>query len=168
MLRLDPLDPKVARKGGANPDGGIDLLISKDNEHQGVQCKHWKSWNVGVKPVREFLGALTDAKLNRGVVITLRGYTADAKALADRHGIQLLNETDLALMLASTNLHSDPAALEILRNTRKFCPKCERPMVLRTSRKGLNPGSKFWGCSAYPGCRFTLPAANERTSLNAG
>ena len=48
----------VDRRGGANPDGGIDLVIEKDGMRTAVQCKHWKTWDVGVKAVREFLGAL--------------------------------------------------------------------------------------------------------------
>jgi hypothetical protein len=39
----------VTRRGGANPDGGIDLLISKNGETMAVQCKQWKAWKVGVK-----------------------------------------------------------------------------------------------------------------------
>lgn len=30
------------------------------------------------------------------------------------------------------------------------CPRCGRPMVLRTNRK---TGEQFWGCSAFPSCR---------------
>ncbi len=71
----------VIRQGGANPDGGIDLVIEKDGTRTTVQCKHWKTWNVGVKAVREFLGALTDAGIGRGLFITLGGYTGDAKQL---------------------------------------------------------------------------------------
>lgn len=41
----------VTRRGGANPDGGIDLAIERDGECIGVQCKHWRTWNVGVKTV---------------------------------------------------------------------------------------------------------------------
>ena len=33
------------------------------------------------------------------------------------------------------------------------CPKCERPMVGRTARRGSNAGSDFWGCSEFPRCR---------------
>lgn len=33
------------------------------------------------------------------------------------------------------------------------CPKCGKPMVLRTAKGGPHPGSQFWGCSAYPDCR---------------
>ena len=35
------------------------------------------------------------------------------------------------------------------------CPKCRRPMTLRTARRGSNRGSQFWGCSAYPTCTGT-------------
>ena len=39
----------------------------------------------------------------------------------------------------------------------KTCPKCGKPMVLRTARTGKNAGSQFWGCSGYPDCQATLP-----------
>jgi restriction system protein len=33
------------------------------------------------------------------------------------------------------------------------CPKCGRPMTLRTARSGDNQGKQFWGCTGYPKCR---------------
>ena len=39
------------------------------------------------------------------------------------------------------------------------CPLCDNPMVLRTAKKGPNAGASFWGCSKYPGCKGTRPAA---------
>src|SRR5208282_420034 len=36
----------VTRWGGANPDGGIDLVIEKDDQRSAVQCKQWKTWNA--------------------------------------------------------------------------------------------------------------------------
>lgn len=149
----------ATRRGGANPDGGIDLVIRKDGETKAVQCKQWKTWNVGVKAVREFLGALTDAGIQRGIFITLRGYTGEAKQLADKHGIEIVNETGLAAMLEATDARFDPEVLDILRDTRKFCPKCEYEMVRRPARRGPNAGKSFWGCSKYPRCKFTLPIA---------
>jgi hypothetical protein len=147
----------VTRRGGANPDGNIDLFIQKDGHRTAVQCKQWKTWNVGVKAVREFLGALTDAGIPNGVFITLCGYSGEAKQLADKHGIEIVNETGLAHMLESTGAVSDPEVLALLRDTRKFCPKCESEMLLRTATKGLGAGKQFWGCSAFPSCRFTMP-----------
>ncbi len=93
----------------------------------------------------------------RFILITLCGYTGEAKQLADKHGIQILNETGLTHLLQSTDAASDPEVLALLRDTRKFCPKCESQMLLRTATKGLWAGKQFWGCSAYPKCRFTMP-----------
>lgn len=149
----------VTRRGGANADGGIDLVIEKDGQRSAVQCKQWKTWNVGVKAVREFLGALTDAGIQKGVFITLCGYTDEAKQLADKHGIEIVNEVSLARMIEATGAQFDPEVLAILKDTRKFCPRCENEMVLRTATKGLGAGQKFWGCSTYPKCRFTMPVS---------
>jgi len=146
----------VTRRGGAHPDGGIDLLISKDGETKAVQCKQWKTWKLGVKTVREFLGALADAQLQHGTIIGLCGSTFAAQALAAKHGIALLNETDLATLLERGGVCSDPEAMAILNDRRKLCPKCEREMVLRTAKTSRH---QFWGCSAYPRCRFTMPLA---------
>lgn len=148
----------VTRRGGANADGGIDLLIEKDGKQSAVQCKHWKTWTVGVKAVREFVGALADARIHDGIFITLCGYSGDAKQLAERHGIEIVNEVGLAKLIEATDARFDPETLAILQDTRKFCPKCESGMLLRTATKGRGAGQKFWGCSKYPKCKFTMPA----------
>lgn len=36
-----------------------------------------------------------------------------------------------------------------------ICPKCGRDLVLRTVGKGPKVGSRFYGCSGFPACRFT-------------
>ena len=33
------------------------------------------------------------------------------------------------------------------------CPKCSKPMALRTAQKGAKTGKQFWGCTAYPECK---------------
>jgi restriction system protein len=76
--------------------------------------------------------------------------------LAEKHGIEMLNETELARMLESVDANNDSDVLSLLQDPRKFCPKCERAMVLRTANKGLNVGNQFWGCSGFPRCRFMM------------
>ncbi len=146
----------VTRCGGANPDGGIDLVIENAGQRSAFQCKQWKKWNVGVKAVREFLGALTDAGIQKGIFIALCGYTGEAKQLADKHGIEIIDEMGLVRMIESTDANCDPEVLDLLRDTRKFCPKCESEMVLRTASKGPSASKQFWGCSTYPRCRYIL------------
>jgi four helix bundle suffix protein len=36
------------------------------------------------------------------------------------------------------------------------CPRCGRPMALRTARGGRNPGSQFWGCTGFPECKGVI------------
>jgi restriction system protein len=143
----------VKRLGGANADGGVDLIIGSSAEKFVVQCKHWRKWTVGVRHIREFLGTLTDSKIPKGIFITLVGYSGDAKQLADKHGIQILNESDLIEMLKESGLIYSQEISKLFSDERKFCPKCEEEMVLRTARV---KGNKFWGCSNYPRCRFIL------------
>lgn len=143
----------VKRLGGANPDGGVDLIVESLTERFVVQCKHWRKWTVGVRHIREFLGTITDSKISKGIFITLTGYSGDAKQLADKHGIQILNESDVIKMLEDAGLMYSKEISALFSDTRKFCPKCEIEMVLRTARL---KGNQFWGCSNYPRCKFIL------------
>ena len=148
----------VQRLGGANPDGGVDLIVETATDKFVVQCKQWKKWTVGVRQIREFLGTLTDSKIPNGIYITLSGYTGDAKQLADKHGIQILNETDVVRMLEENGLIHSPEIAALLSETRKFCPKCENELVVRKNRK---TAESFWGCSTYPRCSFILKSDSE-------
>ncbi len=143
----------VTRKGGANPDGGIDLIVERHGERIGVQCKHWKSWTVGVKVVREMIGALADAGLKGGVIVSLNPYSQDAIDLAGRHNIELVDEQGVVELIKYLDQQEVQA---ILCDTKKICPKCEREMVKRTATKGKFAGATFWGCSGYPSCTFIM------------
>ncbi|WP_057831456.1 nuclease-related domain-containing protein [Colwellia sp. TT2012] len=38
----------------------------------------------------------------------------------------------------------------------KSCVKCGSYMVIRKSTKGKNAGNEFWGCSAFPKCKYII------------
>ena len=42
------------------------------------------------------------------------------------------------------------------------CPKCQKEMVLRTTKRGRYKGRKFWGCEGYPKCRVTMEIKNDK------
>src|SRR3954470_16607781 len=65
----------VQRRGGANPGGGIDLLLVRNYEQIGIQCKHWRSRSVGVKVVREMIGAMAEEGLKRGIIVSLNPFS---------------------------------------------------------------------------------------------
>lgn len=50
----------------------------------------------------------------------------------------------------------------------KICPRCGKQLVIRTTRKGNRRGERFYGCSAYPHCRYTetLSDENNKTPSN--
>lgn len=54
---------------------------------------------------------------------------------------------------------SDRTALSDQTDLKKIplCKLCGSYMALRTAKGGKNPGSQFWGCTGYPGCKGTSP-----------
>ena len=34
------------------------------------------------------------------------------------------------------------------------CPRCGKPLILRTAKKGSSAGKQFYGCSGFPQCRY--------------
>jgi len=145
----------VERLGGANPDGGIDLIVERDGERVAVQCKHWRREDVKLAQMREFLGALTDSGISKGVFVTLEGFTTDAKQLAIKHGIEIVNEGNLVTLISELDTSGKAEVSVLFSDKRKFCPKCESEMVLRRPGKG-EKWEPFWGCSNYPRCRYIL------------
>ena len=41
-------------------------------------------------------------------------------------------------------------------DTSPACKRCGSGMVVRTATRGGHKGNKFWGCSRFPKCQFTL------------
>jgi restriction system protein len=41
------------------------------------------------------------------------------------------------------------------------CPECNKPMTRRKAKTGKNAGNPFWGCTAYPDCKATLPVDGD-------
>ncbi|MCF3648726.1 restriction endonuclease [Synoicihabitans lomoniglobus] len=140
---------QVDRKGGAHPDGGVDLVVSKDGLSALIQCKHWKTWQVQEKVVRELLGSMTHFGVQQAAIFCLRGGTEPARNFAAQHEIDIVDAAELGkravAMLGTDSLN------RVLDSRSKHCPKCESPMVERNGKFG-----PFWGCSQFPRCRGKL------------
>jgi len=78
---------QVERKGGAQPDGGVDLIATKASARMLVQCKHWRTWTLQERVVREMLGSMSHFGVDRGAIYTLKGWTKPAAAFAEQHCI---------------------------------------------------------------------------------
>lgn len=46
------------------------------------------------------------------------------------------------------------------------CPTCGAPLTIREAKKGKYVGTKFYGCSTYPKCRFTDFSQETTARLN--
>ncbi len=145
----------VERKGGAQPDGGVDLIATKNGEPMLVQCKHWKTWVVQEKVIRELLGSMTHYQVKRGSLYVLKGATRPAEAFATHHGIDIV--TGQTLSSRASDRLADSELTSLLSSREHHCPKCESPMVWRTG--DFTP---FWGCSTYPRCRGMLKHSGAR------
>jgi restriction system protein len=156
---------------GGLQDGGIDLIVRKEDRISLVQCKNYRVNKVTLSMVRDFYGAM-NANLNFevGYFITTGIFTLDAKHFAEDKPIELVDGARLIdyvrMATSKEQIHGNrdrswkssskegiPDPSESVKSP--ICPKCGVKMVLRTAQRGNNIGSQFWGCSKYPKCKAT-------------
>jgi len=148
----------VSECGGGGPDGGVDLRLKKNGKKILVQCKHWKTFKVGVRTVREQLGIMTAERAAQVIIVTSGLFTDEAIEFASNQHITLIDGIKLRKIITRTKktISSDlknNSMENIPDNSAPHCPKCSALMVERTAKKGKWAGSAFWGCSRFPRCR---------------
>ena len=167
----------VTESGGGGADGGVDLVLTRDDERTLVQCKQWRTWKVGVKIVRELYGVMAAEGVAGGIAVTCGQFTGEAKVFARDKPLVLVDGPALWELVAAVKTGpaawppqtAAPAPATANQSTRlggpasaPECPQCGSPMVLRVARKGPHAGTEFYGCPRYPHCRGTrqlgLPA----------
>src|SRR6478672_3237668 len=128
----------VENVGGGGADGGIDLRLSSQGETTLVQCKRWKVFKVGVKPIREFFGVMASEGVDRGIFVSSGIYTNEALRFAEGKPLELIDGAQFAEMAKSFQAHaltneatSAAPSLPGTTPTRPNCPVCGKVMVLR-------------------------------------
>lgn len=145
----------VEENGLGGADGGIDLILNKDGRRELVQCKQWRSQQVGVAVVREMWGLANHHRVDGIKIVSLGDYTDDAAAFAEGKPIELINGTALLDLIKQVQAASPEGGTVVNEPTLSpSCPRCQGPMVERQNRATQ---SRFWGCSDYPKCRGTRP-----------
>jgi hypothetical protein len=149
-----------AKRSRVGADGGVDILVSNPGASQPsayVQCKAWRTYKVGVKPVRELFGVMAADGIGAGYFVTSGEFTVEALEFARGKAITLMTGNDLLQNIGAlpesdrAGLLSDVTCGDYSTPT---CPRCDIKMVLRSG-----PDSQFWGCSNYasrPSCRQTF------------
>ncbi len=103
----------VEERGAGGPDGGVDLVLRKDNQKTYVQCKHWRNESVGVSIVRELYGVMAAERANRGIVVTSGGYTPDALDFARGNPLDLIDGPRLIRLVSDVKWETRGSSLEI-------------------------------------------------------
>ncbi len=140
------------------PDDGIDLYLSKSGVKSLVQAKHWKTWRVGVRTVRELLGVMVSEEANDAWLITSGKFTTPAMEFADKNHIHLINGLQLVDMIRAVQKSKTEPDSTCLGSPQPSiqspsCPQCGQPMHKKMARRGQHTGDEFWGCSQFPKCR---------------
>lgn len=155
----------VENLGGGGADGGVDLRLRRAGEITLAQCKRWKVFKVGVKPIREFFGVMASERADRGIFISSGIYTNEALRFAEGKPLELIDGAQFAEMAKSFQAHaltsqvsSTVKSLPDMTPSRPDCPVCGKTMILRRAKTGKNTGQEFWGCSGFPQCRGTRSA----------
>ncbi|HVT26940.1 MAG TPA: restriction endonuclease [Lacipirellulaceae bacterium] len=143
----------VQKSGGANPDGGADLLAIRNGRKAVIQCKHWRRIEVQPKIIRELIGTRTSAQFaaDDAILFTLSDCTDAALACARENNVVIFNSGSIEAAIERLGIERFP---ELTNPDDKRCPKCGAVMVLRDKVE-----TPFWGCSTYPRCRGTIERA---------
>ena len=143
----------VSEFGGSGADGGVDLQLKRNGELIYVQCKHWRTSQVGVKVARELYGVMIAEGATGGIIISSGTFTQEAIDFIKGKPLDVVNGKQLMALVSEVK--KGPSKINSNVEDSKKCPLCGSEMVLRTAKKGSNAGKDFWGCIQYPKCRGT-------------
>lgn len=153
---------RVEESGLGGPDGGVDLILQKQDRRVLVQCKQWRRRQVGVSVVREMVGLLAHHQADAVKIVCVGTFTPDAEAFARGKPIELIGGEQLLQMIQQSREPNSGALKHAERREpalaptvdapmeARSCPRCGSPAVKRTNR---NTGAHFFGCSRFPRCR---------------
>ncbi len=134
---------------GQSHDGGIDVIAEKDGVKSYIQCKKFITREVTVGAVRDFCGALAHHYAHaQGYFITTNTFTLEARKFAESEPIELVDGFKLVeyIHMAEKKQKAEPTISEI-----NVCPSCGGALIPRDGKYG-----KFYGCSNYPTCTYTV------------
>lgn len=170
---------RVEERGRSQPDNEIDLIAAKAKRRILIQCKHWKTPQVGVAIVRDLGGVVVARRADGGVLVTGGTFTKEARDLAEASRIRLIDGDALRQILGSASSNAAlapvPAAAAAVAaaaprpaSAAPSCPKCGGAMVDRVAKQGKFAGKHFWVCSSFPTCKGIASALEspERTRRN--
>jgi restriction system protein len=123
-----------------------------------VQCKAWRTKEIGVRLIRELAGVMASEKIKHGVFITMSSFTTDAVTFAEKNGIILLDGLGFISAIKKLPPIEQEKLLQFATAGDYYTPTCPHCGIKMILRKKYN---KFWGCRNYPKCKMTLQIGKE-------
>lgn len=148
---------QVVERGGSRPDGGVDLVITKSGQRYLVQCKHWRTQQVGVGVVRELNGVISAEGAAGGFIATGGQFTREAREFARKTPIELIDGEALEGLIGMVPDAAPDGRAETVAQPTPACPTCGGGMMQREATRGKFAGQAFWGCRRYPACKGIVP-----------
>jgi len=147
----------ATRLGGEGADGGVDIVLRRQGMRILVQCKQWKTRQVGVGVVRELLGVVTLHRADGGIIVTCGVFTKEARDFARLSRLQLIDGLSLLDMARDTPSPRQETGCGGALEDNCSCPVCGGQMVRRLAKAGAFSGEAFLGCAKFPNCKGTRP-----------
>ena len=99
---IAPLGYTDIRVVGGASDLGVDVVCrDRQGRRVAIQCKRYGQDNaVTSSQVQTFMGGMVAHRADRGIIVTTSSFTGPARTLANDHGIQMIDGTELTRMLA--------------------------------------------------------------------
>jgi restriction system protein len=142
---------RIDERGGSGPNREIDLIATKPRQRLLIQCKHWKTHQVGVSVIRELNGVVAARRADGGIVVTGGTFTKEARDFARGCRIRLIGGESLQQIIAAAQTNPSAQPSPTIPAAPR-CPKCGAGMVDYIARQGKFAGKHFWACSLYPKC----------------
>jgi restriction system protein len=85
---------EIAEYSGA-PNSGVDLVLSRGADTYLVRCEPWRAQPIGQEVIRQLAAVITRDGAHGGYVVSSGRYSREARELAARCGIQLIDEKNV-------------------------------------------------------------------------
>ena len=102
---------------------------------------------------------MVDRKAAEGIFVTSSNFNDEAVAFARGNHIDLIDGQELLRLIRSLAPEQQKRLLDVATEGDYLTPSCPNCGIKLVERENRNDTSKFWGCTNYPKCRFTLKGA---------
>lgn len=106
----------IPKETSIGPDGGVDVWLYKEGYEKPigiVQCKAWKTYKVGVKPVRELFGVMAGEGVRLGKFITSGEFTREAEDFAQGKSLDLVSGKRFLELIQKLHVDKKKALLAV-------------------------------------------------------